>query len=80
MTRPDDPYFSLSNTGSDHYSGASVREVFAAMALQGLIAAPRVLGLDTSADTARHYAEAAVTYADALITALNAKETIRAKH
>jgi hypothetical protein len=69
MTDPDDPYFPAGGN-----SGATIREAFAALALQGVLAGYDVEGVDMpgSAKAAR----LAVGYADALILALNApKET-----
>lgn len=63
--KPDDPAFVVeggNNNGMQPYSGMSIREYFAAKALQGLIAE----------DSSQHnIARQAVGYADELIDELN---------
>jgi hypothetical protein len=72
MTYADDPAYPLAAFDQDgattHFQqGLSTREFFAAMALQGLAAAPHV-GITNSA---QEHAQRAVKFADALIDELN---------
>lgn len=74
-TDPNDQAYPVATTDHDagHF-GLTKREYFAALALQGLLASPLEPGeLDglSPDDILNHFSASAVSYADALIEALN---------
>ena len=70
ITHPNDGAFACASNYA-HQAGLSTREYFAAMALQGIIAAHDIY---VSGLNHKQNAENAVMAADALIAALNEKE------
>jgi hypothetical protein len=70
---PNDPAFPSVLSPEEWAEGMSVREYFAAKALQGLLASRQSIIADDDYQLAARYAAMAVMMADALVVALGAK-------